>query len=228
MHTIIRLVSLMVLIALLAQPSWLRVAVTLLVATIFISTNRVLVKSVVQMCWRLKWFYLSLIISFGWFSPGDVIVVTTLISDSYLPTQQGLLQGFLRVLVMASIVTWVTIVMKSCTREELVAGVIWLSRPVVWSRIGRERFALRLVMTLEYVSGAQKMIKQQLDVQRERGFFARIGSTLTDILSAVETRLQSVATNNVISETVRTPVIKQPPLWQWLWPAVLLISFQFI
>jgi len=227
MHIVIRLVCLITLIILLALTTWTGILATLFLALIFISIKRTMFKQVLKMCWRLKWFYLSLIISFGWFNSGDVIAVKY-VSESLLPTHQGLLEGLLRALAMVAIVSWVAIVMNSCTREELIAGIVWLCKPLSIFGVESQRFALRLVMTLEYTAGSQQMIKQQLEIKSDEGLINRMSNTLTEILISLEKSIKSSTQDDAMAKSIQLPLIQHPPHWQWSWPLLLIFCFYSI
>lgn len=100
----------------------------------------------VTMVGRLKWFFVSIILVFGWFTPGTPLLP---LAGELLPSREGLVLGLQRSLVLVLAVGAVVWLLKTTRRDELVKGLLWLTRPLALLGFPRERFAVRLVLTLE-------------------------------------------------------------------------------
>ena len=99
---------------------------------------------------RSRWLLLTMLVMFGWFTPG-----TTL---PYIPgaSTEGLLlaaDNLGRMLIALSIVA---LILKALSAPELVAGMRSLLAPLVLFRISRDRIAVRLALTLNEVEASRQ------------------------------------------------------------------------
>lgn len=69
----------------------------------------------------------------------------------WAPTYEGIKQGTVQILRLLVMLSALTIVLATTTKEQLISGIFFLARPL--SRLGfsAERFAVRLWLTLHYV-----------------------------------------------------------------------------
>ncbi|AHE98649.1 hypothetical protein [Thioalkalivibrio paradoxus] len=97
--------------------------------------------------WRLKWFYLSLLVFFGWLQgPSQPDVAW----GAMLPSLPGLGEAAIRIAALALVVGWVAWFTTAFDRPAQIAGLLrWLNllRPL---GIRGERFARRLFLALDY------------------------------------------------------------------------------
>lgn len=100
-----------------------------------------------KMLSRLKWFWFAILLLYGWMQPGAGF---NGIEAWWMPSVAGLLDGLQRALALAMLVLAVVLVLHTTPREQLLAGLLWLGRPLVWLGVNLERSALRLVLTMEY------------------------------------------------------------------------------
>jgi hypothetical protein len=98
-----------------------------------------------RLAWRLKWFLLSLLIFFGWLSPGTGAAGW----ERAMPSAQGLGDAGLRIAALLLVVFWVAWLTSAFDRHALVQG---LSRWLVLLRplgIQGSVFARRLFLALD-------------------------------------------------------------------------------
>jgi energy-coupling factor transporter transmembrane protein EcfT len=109
---------------------------------------------------RLRWFFVSIILLYGWFTPGRELLPA---AGSLSPTLEGLLLGLGRALILAIIVGAVVWLLARSSREELVGAILWLTAPLARLGFPRERFAVRLVLTLEVVPRLHPLVAEARD-----------------------------------------------------------------
>ncbi|WP_018231059.1 hypothetical protein [Thioalkalivibrio thiocyanodenitrificans] len=109
---------------------------------------------------RLRWFFVSIILLYGWFTPGREVLPA---ADPLSPTLEGLLLGLGRVMILAIIVGAVVWLLARSSREELVGAILWLTAPLAGLGFPRERFAVRLVLTLEVVPRLHPLVAEARD-----------------------------------------------------------------
>ncbi|MCG5495306.1 energy-coupling factor transporter transmembrane protein EcfT [Ectothiorhodospira variabilis] len=122
---------------------------------------------------RLKWFFLSIILVFGWFTPGTPLLA---LAPELSPSREGLLLGLQRSLVLVLAVGAVVWLLETTRRDDLVKGLLWLTRPLAILGFPRERFAVRLVLTLEALPRVGLLAREARDRPREapRGVAERL------------------------------------------------------
>jgi energy-coupling factor transport system permease protein len=94
---------------------------------------------------RSRWLLLTMLVMFGWFTPGTPL--------SMLPgsSQEGLqlaMDNLARLLIALSIVA---LLLRALPAAELVAGIRSLLSPLAWLNVSRDRIAVRLALTLNEV-----------------------------------------------------------------------------
>ncbi len=98
---------------------------------------------------RSRWLLLTMLVMFGWFTPGTPLAT--------LPgaSQEGLLlamDNLARLLVALSIVA---LLLRALSAAELVAGIRSLLSPLAWLSVSRDRIAVRLALTLNEVESSR-------------------------------------------------------------------------
>lgn len=95
-----------------------------------------------RLAWRLKWFLVSLLVFFGWLTPGAGATGW----GHLAPSLQGLGDAGLRIAALLSMVFWVTWLTSAFERAEQIRG---LSRWLMLLGGRGEAFARRLFLALE-------------------------------------------------------------------------------
>lgn len=220
MHPLIRIISLLVVIVALAQPDWLRITILVLVCLVGIMFFfRDGLAHIFTMARRLKWFFLSIIIVYAWFTPGEPVTSSAWLSERYLPTVTGLEEGALRVVALLLMISFVTFLIHKTAREELVSAIVSLCIPLKWFGVSVERFALRISLTLEKVSAYTIAIKGHVQSSSgQRGIVNRAANILTTAIQNVESGVDHDKVD-YISLSMAT----SPAWWQWFMPAGFII-----
>lgn len=131
--------------AALVNPAPAALAPGFLVLTILLVAGRWPLRRGLRLAWRLKWFLLSLVVFFGWFSPDAGATGW----ERAVPSPQGLGDAALRVAALLLVVFWVTWLTSAFDRGAQIQGLsAWLGlfRPF---RERGEAFARRLFLALD-------------------------------------------------------------------------------
>lgn len=109
---------------------------------------------------RSRWLLLTMLIMFGWLTPGTPL--------PNLPgaSQEGLLlaaDNIARLIVALSIVA---LILKLLPPSELVAGMRSLLAPLAFLGVSRDRIAVRLALTLNEVEASRNGATGKLDMAR--------------------------------------------------------------
>lgn len=157
----------MLFIPLVAHGGWLVALVGAFgIALLLAGTGRAGLARFLGMNRRLRWFYLSIVLLFGWFTPGRELLP---LLGALSPTAEGMMTGAGRVLVLALVVGAVVWLLERSSRQELIAGLLWLTRPLAWLGFPRQRFAVRLTLVLETVPQVQPMVAEARQAGESQG-----------------------------------------------------------
>lgn len=173
-----------------------------------------------KMLKRLRWLFLSILIVYLFFTPGVLLIPDVLWS----PTQQGLLQGLLRISVLVLIVAAVNVLIGSTEQADFLSAVSWCLQPLSWLGLSHERLAVRISLTLEAVGVLRTTYQHE----------SHDDSSVPVDANAFEPRLKAIAktahqlfakvivdAERVPTQTITLPEETHPPLWQWVIPALL-------
>ena len=153
MHPVIGILALISLTAFLARGQWsVWVVSALLVGGLYLVWRLETHRGLKRMLLRLRWFFLSIVMLYALFTPGDPVIAGL---GATVLTYQGLSQGMLRVLNLVVIIGGVYWLLQRVQREDLARGVYWLLRPLRFLGLPPERLAVRLVLTLDTVTKLQ-------------------------------------------------------------------------
>lgn len=165
----------------------------------------------VLMLKRLRWFFLSLLVLFLWFTPGTPLFDLG-IPQRWIPTREGLIFGAERTLALVLVVLAVNYLLRTTSRENLLLAIYVLTKPLSWSGSDlRQRFAVRMALVLETVGRAQSMLsdvrQQQSTTRMSLRYWGQLaGSMLRQTLAHAESAEQT---------SVALCVGSAPPWWQW-------------
>jgi len=111
---------------------------------------------------RMRWLFLSLLILYFWFTPGQPILsLSNANLQAYVPTLEGVEMGLTRVAALILLVLAVALLLRSTGRAQLVGALYCLSKPLAWLGIAPHKLALRLALILEIVGEAQQLLVQR-------------------------------------------------------------------
>lgn len=104
-----------------------------------------------QLLRRTRWLLLSLLLVYAYNTPG-VAVIPAL--DNFSPTQEGLQEGLLQLGRLLLALSSLAVLLDKLSRTQWMAGIHSLLLPLHWLGLARERFTVRLVLTLHYAEAA--------------------------------------------------------------------------
>ncbi len=171
-----------------------------------------------RMTVRMRWIFASIVIFYFWFTPGHSLGSEY---TAWLPTWEGVMQGSLRVFALVLMIFAVSLLIQATSRDDLLAAILWMARPLRWIGLDPQRFSVRLLLVLDAVPRIQAMmprLKPGTIPLRERIEEIGIGT-------------QRVFTS-VIDDAERQPLIslqvkpmRRLPWFQWAIPVVVVAAF---
>jgi hypothetical protein len=211
-HPIIRILCFLVFAGWLAAagPERLMAALSLLFIAAFAAPAGTL-NSAWTMLRRLRWFFLSLLIVYGWFAsmPADG-------ASRLLPSMAGLFLGAERMLALACIVYGVCLLLRTSTREDLLRGIYGLARSFAVLGLRPERLALRLLLVLDSLDTRRASLRAELPSYSRRVSVSEIGAYAAHVLEDTIDRAERRESEEIVFDPGGLP-----PLWQWLLPPAL-------
>ncbi len=190
----------------------------LLLACVYLVVAPASIRTAGVMIRRLRWFLVSLLFVYGWFTPGRPFgfdagsVLTPL-----MPTAEGLAEGVSRCAALMIIVLAVNLLLRTTTRGQLLSAIHGLARPLAVLGLSRERLALRMMLVMDAVEDVRRIVIDRLAAGREgvrgpraAGEFAS-GLLLHVIAEADRHR----------PEQVTVSLDGPPSALQWCFPALL-------
>ena len=105
----------------------------------------------IQLLRRTRWIMLSLLLIYAYSTPGQTL------SDAlgiFSPSREGLADGVLQLARLLAALAGLAILLDRLHRQQLIAGLYVLFAPLQWLGLSRERFAVRLALTLHYAEAA--------------------------------------------------------------------------
>jgi len=104
-----------------------------------------------QLLRRTRWIMLSLLLIYAWSTPGHALPESF---GTFGPTREGLLDGALQLIRLLAALAALAILLERLHRQQLIAGLYTLFAPLRLIGLSRERFAVRLALTLHYAEVA--------------------------------------------------------------------------
>ena len=211
MHAVIRLVVVVVFATALAWASPLDLLLsTVVLGVSWIGWGAGAWEGTWRMMRRLRWFWLSIVIFYGWFTPGTPLLEGG-VPAAWWPTQEGLTQGGIRLTALLLTVLAVQLMIATTPRSALVAALLYLARPFSYVGLDTTRFAARVALTLHAVPTAQARLAA-LPYRTVAGSpWTRVG-----ILTAQAYTWALAQAEEEISEvTMEVAPVTAPPPWQW-------------
>ncbi len=172
-----------------------------------------------KMLKRLRWLFLSILIVYLFFTPGVLLIPDVL----WGPTQEGLLQGLLRIAVLVLIVAAVNVLISSTEQAEFLSAVNWCLQPLSWLGLSHERLAVRISLTLEAVGVLRSAYRHDARDDTPATEPAAFEPKLMTIASTAHRLFAKVIDDaeHATTHTMTLPEESCPPVWQWVIPALL-------
>lgn len=103
---------------------------------------------------RARWLIISLLTIYALATPGDVLLP---LLGSFGPTRQGLEVGGLQAWRLAELLAVLALMLATTQRDQLLAGLYGLFKPLQLFGVDAERIAVRLWLTLRYSEQGVKL-----------------------------------------------------------------------
>ncbi|MDD2915152.1 MAG: CbiQ family ECF transporter T component [Gallionella sp.] len=105
----------------------------------------------IQLLRRTRWIMLSLLLIYAYSTPGQALSEAF---GMFSPSREGLADGLLQLARLLAALAGLAILLERLHRQKLIAGLYTLFAPLQWVGLSRERFAVRLALTLHYAEAA--------------------------------------------------------------------------
>lgn len=176
-----------------------------------------------RMLRRLRWFLLSILGLFLWFTPGESPAWLQFM-EPWAPTVAGVREALLRIAALVLIVCAVNLLLQSTRREELLGAIYWLAGPFSRTDAASERLAVRATLVLDKVTAMQQHIgARRAQAATGVGAIAQARDVAVDLFRQVLHKAET--------ERLQTLVIDRPgapPRRQWLWPVALVLLLALV
>jgi len=194
-------------------------------------------RNALKMLRRLRWLFLSILVVYLFFTPGILLLPDVL----WGPTQEGLVQGLLRIAVLVLIVAAVNMLIGSTGQAEFLSAVSWCLQPLSWLGLSHERLAVRISLTLAAVGVLRTTCRHEVRDETSEVAVANSvesfssepksfesmssGPKLTAIAKTAHHLFARVVNDaeQVSLQTIILPEQSRPPLSQWSIPVLLAI-----
>jgi len=213
MHPAIRLLAVVLItgFAATAKPVVLcGIGICLLVAQF--SLANVSFQLVLRTIWRLRFFYISILIIYGWLgTPGSLEQV------SFAPQVSGLYEGLLRIVAL-SVMAWaVSLFLQSTLRDDIVNALLWWLRPLsVFGRFDL-KLAVRLTLVLQVFESLSEDLKETSIRKQDNKTLSAWLTGMADVFINVLLKAEKTEASVITLQTLSVPGI-----FQWL--TILLFS----
>ena len=222
MHPVIRIVTFFIIAISVAVGN----VQHLLLACLLLAAGYVAVHAEVfsvnwKMLKRMKWLFLSIFIVYLWFTPGDRLFQSDYVIS---PTIQGIEIGFIRVASLVVIVFAVNLLIRTIVKDDLIAAILWLLKPLKTFGLPHEKLAIRMALTLDMVGEVQTLYDDRLtnngsDQGSRPGVLHRIREISNMAIQFFQLVLEKAINAECKSVTVSEGTV--PSLLQWGYPLVL-------
>jgi hypothetical protein len=238
MHPVIKIVSFLVFGAAVSigDGQVLLVGISL-VLPLYIFGEKIHFRASLIMLKRLKWLFVSILIVYLFFTPGQLLWPDVVWS----PTFEGLTQGLLRVAVLILLVAAVNFLISSTKQDDFLSAILWCLKPLSIIGLPHERLAVRITLTLDEVSQIRShhLYESYNESQQDK-----VNPALSDVdpkVRETEPKLLAIAmtANRLFQSVIHTaetspvgeislPEESFPPIHQWLIPVFLIVLFAVI
>ncbi|MEE8343630.1 MAG: hypothetical protein V3R51_07485, partial [Gammaproteobacteria bacterium] len=160
MSPVVRILCLVIFAACIARAEFLGLVVGFgLLALVSVFNGNGAWTGLVVMLRRVRWLLISLLVIYGWFTPGPELLP---VLGSLSPSVRGLYEGSLRITALLVMVAAVHLLLRATVREQLLSALHQLTAPLTWLRFPRERFVARMMLVLDAVPQMQELVDLQL------------------------------------------------------------------
>ena len=176
-----------------------------------------------RMLKAMRWFFLSIVVVYFWFTPGQAILTNSHSGLLYAlsPSYEGLELGLHRVLILVLILFMVNFLLQTTCQSRLLLAIYWWLRPLEFVGVNTKRISLRISLVLSLLPQARDLIdevRQSIAIKSDGMNKPQlIGVAIGEVICQVEQR----ATQPLEME-IELPEVDNPPQLQWLLPLSLI------
>ena len=237
MHPVIKIVSFLVFGAAVSVGNGhALIAGISLILPLYIFANKNHFHASLIMLKRLKWLFVSILIVYLFFTPGQLLWSDVM----WGPTLEGVTQGSFRVAVLVLLVAAVNFLISSTRQDDFLSAILWCLRPLSYIGLPHERLAVRITLTFDEVSQIRKhhLYESGDESQKDEVNNGVSNSNTADPLVSLEPKLLAIArtANRLFQSVIHTaetspvreislPEESAPPTYQWLIPVLLASLF---
>lgn len=146
MHPLVKILCFLMLLLLISTASSILLFCALVLAIIVIYYLRIDAFS--HMVRRMRWLFLSIFIIYAFGTPGELLPQFPV---SFSPTFEGINLGWQQIEKLLLALAALALLVTRTSKEHLMLGLYMLLRPLKLAGLNVERFAARLMLTLNYV-----------------------------------------------------------------------------
>jgi len=222
MHPLIRLVCFVIFAASvsLGEGAIILTGIMLLILVMVVSRQKPSSK-LWQMLKRMRIFYLSILLVYLWFTPGEIIFTWI---AAWSPTYEGVYLALEKILALCILVAAVEALLRLTPRNHLLSGLYYLATPLTLLGVNRNQFIVRVMLTLDLVTADPPQLlprgKSATKIPLHH-YFHHIAQKLADKI-----------TDTINMKKQHAPMmfeLQAPPTYlQWLWPIGLFFLFWMI
>ena len=177
----------------------------------------------VRMLKRMRWFFLSILVIYFWFTPGVPIFG---MASSLVPTADGIEHGLHRALTLVLIILMVNLLLQTTSSSRLLVAIYWWIRPLRYVGVNTQRIALRVSLVFDFIQRGHEIIDDAKQKVLEKSSAEKNKSKLLGV--AIGTAIHQVETQShqMQADTVELPEADSPPWVQWVYPiGVIMLVF---
>jgi len=238
MHPVIRVICFLILSGFVVFGSVYELALGLLIVAVVVLIKRLQSLEIsLRIIKRMKWFFLSILIVYLWFTPGTPLLNMNIPG---MPTLEGVRTGLLRVTSLVLIIFAVNYFITTIARTKLVEAIIWLLSPIRLIGVDNGTVAVRIALVLELIPKVQHIVldvkqnylhadkvdSSNMRAARKNIIIAKL-SAASGIVERLFVRVVDEAIN-MPQEKIELAPTSGPPVVQWCVPLAMLGLFLWV
>ncbi len=193
---------------------------TLFLLAIYLFINDLKLLPVLRMVYFMRWLFLSLLVLFGWFTPGVWLWPSL---AAWSPTTTGVSLGLVRLLFLLNLLLMVGVLVQLTRREQIVHGLLFWLTPLRLVGLPPQRIAVRIGLVLDSMETLRSAAREALQRKEAGPWQLRISTLVAELVTKVEARAQEAG-----AAMIELPDSTLPAWYQWLYPLLLVVLSLFL
>jgi len=141
------------------------------------------VRSFISTMLRMRWLFLSMLIIYAYTTPGEYLSNWPI---DLAPSYEGFGAGFYQIARISLVLAGISLLLTTSTRENLMAGIYTIIKPLSFLNVSPERFAARLYLTLQCIEKTKKQNEiQDKESGWQEGFRAHLSNAQELVLAEI-------------------------------------------